>query len=258
MRQPQRRPQFGRKIQITELKTLALGGVALFFIFCLGALSLSDTLQGSSRPHNAFEAIYAPVEQQLQQTLEPQALEQPKQPRTHFIDTTPVVKDRDGNPVAVTERVFFDIRIGDSSSGRIVLGLFGEVVPKTVKNFVSLAVRPGYLGYRGTIFQRVIKHFMIQGGGNPTPIYGFNFDDENFNIKHFTGALSMANAGKNTNGAQFFITTVTTSHLDGKHVVFGKVLEGMEVVTAIENMKTGPGDRPLEDVEIYECGVLST
>lgn len=179
-------------------------------------------------------------------------------------------------PAAETEErkiVFFDIEVeGDGPLGRIVLELFNDLVPKTAENFRALCTGEKGLGattgkplhYKGCTFHRVIKKFMLQGGdfqfGNGTggeSIYGHKFDDEGFPMDHDKpGLLSMANSGPNTNGSQFFITTVKTPHLDKKHVVFGQVLKGMGVVYDIESMETGANDKPVKDVIIKDCGEL--
>jgi peptidyl-prolyl cis-trans isomerase B (cyclophilin B) len=166
--------------------------------------------------------------------------------------------------LTVTKKVFFDVSIGGQSAGRIVFGLFGNVVPKTVDNFAALAEGSKIGGYEGTIFHRVIDGFMIQGGdfskrdgSGSESIYGGFFPDENFQLKHTgPGWLSMANKGKDTNGSQFFIATVETAWLDDRHVVYGKVLEGMDVVTAIEKVPTNSADGPTSEVLITKSGTI--
>lgn len=170
-------------------------------------------------------------------------------------------------------KAFFDISIGGEKAGRIVFELYEDVVPKTAENFLKLCEgKSGYakskpdipLSYKGSIFHRVIKSFMCQfgdftnfNGTGGESIYGEKFEDENFTLKHDRPfLLSMANAGPNTNGSQVFITCAPTPHLDGKHVVFGEVIEGKRLVRTIEKISTDEADKPTRDVKIEDCGIL--
>ena len=168
--------------------------------------------------------------------------------------------------------VYFDIAIGRKRIGRILFRLFDDLVPRTCRNFRKLCLlspidddsgndEPAYLN---TCFHRVIKDFMIQGGdfteGDGTggcSIYGEQFPDENLTLNHDRpGLLSMANSGPNTNNSQFFVTTVATPHLDGKHVVFGEVIDGMDIVKTIEDTAVDNNERPVEPVRIIKCGIM--
>ncbi|PWZ11507.1 Peptidyl-prolyl cis-trans isomerase CYP20-3, chloroplastic [Zea mays] len=184
----------------------------------------------------------------------------------------------------VTSKCFFDVEVGGEPAGRIVIGLFGEVVPKTVDNFRALCTGEKGYGYKGCSFHRIIKDFMIQGGDfqqNNTGAYRklilnevlLNCKNVDVSgaislvlklrgslayfvaVKHVgPGVLSMANAGPNTNGSQFFICTVKTPWLDNRHVVFGHVLEGMDVVKQLESQETSRSDTPKQPCRIVNCG----
>ncbi|KUI58686.1 Peptidyl-prolyl cis-trans isomerase H [Cytospora mali] len=179
----------------------------------------------------------------------------------------PTQLPENGNPL-----VFFDITLGGEPLGRVTFELYKDVVPRTAENFRQLCtgeykVNGKAQGYKGSRFHRIIPKFMCQGGDflhgdgtGSTCIYGTkSFADENLTLKHDQeGLLSMANAGPNTNGSQFFITTVPTPFLDGKHVVFGRVVDGMDIVKKMEATKTGRRGRDVPDLDVIiaQCGEM--
>ncbi|TEB25739.1 hypothetical protein FA13DRAFT_1738079 [Coprinellus micaceus] len=173
------------------------------------------------------------------------------------------------SPSTTRPIVFMDIQIGETPAGRMKFELFSDIVPKTAENFRQMCtgehrVNSRPMGYKGATFHRVVQNFMCQGGdfmkGDGTgsfSIYGDKFADENFTEKHTgPGLLSMANSGPNTNGCQFFVTTAKCDFLDGKHVVFGRVIDGMLTLRKIENVPTGANNRPKLAVKITECGEM--
>ena len=155
--------------------------------------------------------------------------------------------------------VYLDVDV-NNNRGRILISLNNKVTPKTCKNFSVLCEKKAYVN---SPFHRVIKDFMIQGGDftnydgtGGISIYGNTFKDENFHLKNVRGTISMANSGPNTNGSQFFISTKDNNFLDGKHVVFGKVIKGMDLVDYIETVETDNNDRPLNEIKIVDSGLL--
>ncbi|XP_018577389.1 peptidyl-prolyl cis-trans isomerase E [Anoplophora glabripennis] len=181
-------------------------------------------------------------------------------------ETTETNEEIESEPKAkkvINPQVYFDIKIGKTEVGRITMMLRADVVPRTAENFRCLCTHEKGYGFQGSIFHRIIPDFMCQGGDftnhNGTggkSIYGRKFADENFELKHVgPGTLSMANSGLNTNGSQFFICTAKTDWLDGKHVVFGHVISGMDVVKRMEKCGTKSG-KPTERVIISACGEI--
>lgn len=165
--------------------------------------------------------------------------------------------------IKANPRVFFDIDVGGRPLGRMVFQLRADLAPKTVQNFISLCTHEKGFGYKGSTFHRVIKQFMCQGGDftnhdgtGGKSIYGATFEDEDFTLKHTSpGTLSMANAGPDTNGSQFFITFQKTEWLDWKHVVFGHIVSGLDVLRKVEKVGTSSG-KPTQKVVVSDCGIF--
>lgn len=181
-----------------------------------------------------------------------------------------VAQQKSATEAKVTKKVYFDIKINDEKAGRVTIGLFGDEVPRTAENFRALCTGEKGKGasgkplhYKGSIFHRVIPKFMCQGGDftnadgtGGESIYGEKFADEKFGVIHdVPGVLSMANSGPNTNGSQFFITTEPTPWLNGKHVVFGRVIKGMDVIKKVEARGSGRG-KTTAVITIADCGEL--
>lgn len=170
--------------------------------------------------------------------------------------------EADAEAQSARTKVFLEIKVGIRRIGKVIIELRDDVVPKTAENFRSLCTGEKGFGFKDSFFHRIIPNFMLQGGdftkGDGTggkSIYGTKFEDENFELKHTApGMLSMANSGAHTNGSQFFITTVKTEWLDNKHVVFGKVVDGMNVVRQVERIGSKTG-KPSMKVQIVDCGL---
>jgi len=185
-------------------------------------------------------------------------------------DTSENILDVLDDDDIVNTYVYFVISINNDIIGKIVIKLYDDIAPITCKNFRELVCRSPVVdmenesAYKECQFHRIIKGFMIQTGDfvnndgtGGVSIYGETFDDETFEVKHNkSGIVSMANSGKNTNGSQFFITTTATPHLDGKHVAFGEVIDGMDIVHIIENASTDQNNKPRDNIYIYDCGLI--
>eukprot|EP00285_Hemiselmis_virescens_P015282 CAMPEP_0173389622 /NCGR_PEP_ID=MMETSP1356-20130122/12769_1 /TAXON_ID=77927 ORGANISM="Hemiselmis virescens, Strain PCC157" /NCGR_SAMPLE_ID=MMETSP1356 /ASSEMBLY_ACC=CAM_ASM_000847 /LENGTH=235 /DNA_ID=CAMNT_0014346835 /DNA_START=17 /DNA_END=724 /DNA_ORIENTATION=+ len=232
----------------------------LAFVACLVATASAAPLSRASLPLSSGRVTAG-----ASQALDLKLLSPPRAQGAHALS----LRGGGANPV-----VFFDVTIGGKNAGRVTMELYADLVPKTAENFRALCTgekgkgKSGVpLHFKGSKFHRIIEGFMAQGGDitrgdgrGGESIYGEKFADENLRHKHkhsSPGTLSMANAGPDTNGSQFFITTVATPHLDGRHCVFGKVTDGMDIVKAMEANPTAAGDVPIKPVVIADCGQIS-
>lgn len=264
----------GSQFFITTVPTPHLNGKHCVFGQVIDGMDVIKAVerQGTSSGKPKMKVVIADCgELELKKPAEKRKAEEPlASPTEKRAASTPTSSSASSSSADDKCRVFFSITIGGHRAGKIVMKLFHKTVPKTAANFKALCTGEkgvGKLGkplhFKGCAFHRVIKDFMLQGGdftqGNGMggeSIYGETFKDENFKYLHNKpGMLSMANAGPHTNGSQFFITTVPTPHLDGKHVVFGKVIKGMKIVKRIENLRVNGDDKPFEKVVIADCGV---
>lgn len=205
------------------------------------------------------------VENEKPDTLENKMIEEEEEDdELHSEDITDMFNLSEENPEEVNDGdskniVYLDVDV-NNNRGRILISLNNKVTPKTCKNFSVLCEKKAYVN---SPFHRVIKDFMIQGGDftnydgtGGISIYGNTFKDENFHLKNVRGTISMANSGPNTNGSQFFISTKDNGFLDDKHVVFGKVIKGMDLVDYMETVETDDNDRPLNEIKIVDSGLL--
>lgn len=245
--------------------------ISKILIILVGVILIYLLYNWYNKTNEKFENVYSKVDtkldkQNIKQDIDLiQNLREDSKKEKNNINT-----DTEMNDISEINKdnryTFFDISLRDSYKnekfGKIIIQLFNEETPKTCQNFYKLVKDQKY---KNVLFHRVIKGFMIQGGDITNndgtggySIYGDNFEDENFKIKHTTaGLLSMANSGPNTNGSQFFITVTPTHHLDNKHVVFGRVIEGLDIVNRIENQLTDNNDKPIQDCYISNCGILT-
>jgi len=165
--------------------------------------------------------------------------------------------------MTITDKAYLNITIDNYPVGQVVIGLYGQTAPKTVANFLAFAAGTPTGGYKGSAFHRIIKNFVVQGGdfvnGDGTgfqSIYGPTYPDEPFLLNHTVGCVNMANKGPNTNGCQFSIILTKADWLNGRHIVFGTILEGMNLVHKMENLPTNGNDHPIPSPVIAGCGVI--